>query len=256
MNGGAMIIEFLENARTLRGSDARRKFRYTRRVLLKCEVCGVTREVNCTRKIQSSATHHCKPCTAARTGRANLGNPAYNAGSRKAFSDCKVGKPYINASGYTEVYVGNAFDKKERRDKYRLLHRLVAEVKSGVTLARHTLVHHVDGEKTNNNPDNLFVCESKAIHQDIHTQLESLSMQLVKAGVIQFDHSSGLYHMPHLEEILDAYRVNSGEPCVLVIEKSGDMAILSQADSETISEGATTIPLGSRGQETSKRTAT
>lgn len=250
-----MIVEFLENVRTLRGKDARRKFRYTRRVVLKCEICGGTREVNCTKRIQESLTHPCKPCTAARTGKANSGKTAYNAGSRKVFSECSVGKPYVNASGYTEVYVGNAFDKKERRDKYRLLHRLVAEVKSGGTLARHSLVHHVDGDKKNNNPDNLYVCESKAIHQDIHTQLESLSMQLVKSGVIQFDHSSGLYHMPHLEEILDAYRVNSGEPYVLAIDKSGDMAILSQADSESISEGATTIPLGSRGQEVSKRTA-
>jgi hypothetical protein len=40
------------------------------------------------------------------------------------------------------------------------------------------------GDKTNNNPNNLFVCESKTIHQDIHTQLEDLSMILVKSGVI------------------------------------------------------------------------
>jgi len=60
--------------------------------------------------------------------------------------------------------------------------------------------------------------------------------------------------MPHLEEILGEYRVNSGEPYVLSIQESGNMAILSQAESEG-SEGATTIPLGSRSQEASKRTA-
>lgn len=52
-----MIVEFKENKRTLRGESANRKYRYTRRVLLKCEICGVEREVNCTRKIQQSEKH-------------------------------------------------------------------------------------------------------------------------------------------------------------------------------------------------------
>ncbi len=49
-----MTIEYRENDRTLRGKNAKRKYRYTRRVLLRCELCGATREVNCTRKIQQS----------------------------------------------------------------------------------------------------------------------------------------------------------------------------------------------------------
>ena len=63
-------------------------------------------------------------------------------------------------------------------------------VKSNNTLLKSDLVHHIDGDKTNNNPNNLFICKSKAIHQDIHTQLEELSMILVQAGVIQFDHET------------------------------------------------------------------
>jgi|GEM_PF-3714323 len=57
--------------------------------------------------------------------------------------------------------------------------------------------------------------------------------------------------MPQLEEILTAYSVNSEKIYSLEIDKSGDMTILSQADLP--SEGATTIPLGSRVQENSKR---
>ncbi len=63
--------------------------------------------------------------------------------------------------------------------------------------------------------------------------------------------------MPHLNEILDAYRVNSGKTYVLDLE---NMAILSQADKsdslDELAEGATTIPLGSRDRVISKRTAT
>ena len=245
-----MIVEYRENKRTLRGKGSKRKYRYTRRVLLKCELCGIEREVNCTRKIQHSSTHPCKSCLVKQLGHSNKGRQAWNKGNIKPLSECQVGKVFINSSGYCEVYVGNAFDKKQRRDKYRLLHKLVAKVKKGEELSTHELVHHVDGDKTNNNPDNLFICSSKAVHQDIHTQLEELSMTLVKARIIQFDHSTGKYCLPQLEEILAAYSVNSGETYVLEIDNLGNMAILSQA--EQCSEGASTIPLGSRVQANSK----
>ena len=261
----------IENKRTLRGTGAKKKYRYTRRVLLECEKCNKRREVNCTRKIQQSQTHHCKSCIVAEIGKRNKGKQAWNKGNIKPITDCKVGSVFINSSGYCEVYVGNAFDKRHRKDKYRLLHQLVAQVKNSNYVSKHNLVHHIDGDKTNNNPHNLFICESKALHQDIHSQLEDLSMTLVRAGVIQFDHTTGKYHLPHLEEILDAYSVNSEETCVLKIDNLGNMAILSQADSRSngsplpskvgercpeasfASEGATTILLGSRVQEDSKR---
>lgn len=246
-----MIVEYRENKRTLRGTGAKRKYRYTRRVLLKCEKCNKEREVNCTRKIQQSSTHHCKSCIVAEIGKKNKGKSAWNKGDIKPITDCKVGSIFINSSGYCEVYVGNAFDKKYRKDKYRLLHQLVAQAKNSNYTPKNSLVHHIDGDKTNNNPNNLFVCKSKAIHQDIHTQLEDLSMTLVKSGVIQFDHTTGKYHLPQLEEILTAYSVNSEEIYSLHITKTGDMTILSQADKP--SEGASTIPLGSRVQENSKR---
>ena len=134
-------------------------------------------------------------------------------------------------------------------------------------MSKHELVHHIDGDKTNNHPNNLFICKSKAHHRDIHTDLESLSMSLVKAGIIKFNHETEKYYLPQLEEILAAYSVNSEEPYVLEIDERpcaretrkgtrefdslGNMAILSQADPR--SEGATTIELSSRVQANSKR---
>lgn len=60
--------------------------------------------------------------------------------------------------------------------------------------------------------------------------------------------------MPHLEEILSAYSVNSGKPYVLQTNSLGDMEILSQAEVKTL-EGATIIPLGSKTKDSPKRTA-
>lgn len=52
--------------------------------------------------------------------------------------------------------------------------------------------------------------------------------------------------MPHLEEISNAYSVNSEEIYSLQITKTGDMTILSQADK--LSEGATTIDLSKKNK--------
>lgn len=68
-----MIVEYRENKKTLRGKGAKRRYRYTRRVLLKCEICGLVREVNCTRKIQQSETHPCKSCVVKELGKKNKG---------------------------------------------------------------------------------------------------------------------------------------------------------------------------------------
>ncbi len=140
--------------------------------------------------------------------------------------------------------MGRGHNYTSRKDKYCLIHRLVAELQKGNPLTKHERVHHIDGDKLNNQPNNLYICQSNGHHREIHVRLESISMQLVQAGIIQFDILTEKYTMPHLEEILDAYSVNSGETYSLSVDKAENMAILSQADSP--SEGATTIPLGSR----------
>ncbi len=49
----------------------------------------------------------------------------------------------------------------------------------------------------------------------VHSSLENIAFKLVEWGVIRFDSSTGEYYLPHLEEILDAYRVNSEKTYVL-----------------------------------------
>jgi hypothetical protein len=250
-----MILEILENVRTLRGEGANRKYRYTRRVRLQCDTCGFIWEVNLTQRIKNKDTHDCHKCRAIKAGiekRGKYSNP--NKGKMLSKEQIQIGSTYTDAHGYTLVYVGRALDKSGKsRAKYTQLHRLVAETKLGRKLEKHELVHHINGDKQDNRPDNLYVCSSIGHHRDIHTQLEKVTMQLVQAGIIQFNHETAQYTMPDQEEIFDLYSVNSEDTYSLVIPKGNDLdkAILSQA--EQYSEGATTIPLGSRAQESSKR---
>jgi hypothetical protein len=252
-----MILKYLPVLRVERKSGSKKKYRYLQPAILKCESCGAEREVkNLTGKNKRSETHFCLACSAKQNGILNKGNPAYNKGKFKPSEEIQKGSLYRNTNGYLEIYLGNN-QGKGRAGKYSLLHRLVTELYFQRTFDKSQVVHHIDGNQLNNNPWNLLVCDDMREHKRIHTQLHKLALGLVEAGIIQFDFDSKTYFMPHLEEILNAYRVNLGEPYVLKINNLGNMAILSQAEFNTQvdSEGSTTIPLGSSDQEVTKRTA-
>lgn len=57
------------------------------------------------------------------------------------------------------------------KDSNRLVHRWVMEKYLGIKLKPHQIVHHIDGNKLNNRPENLRVIldySSYDIHKDIH----------------------------------------------------------------------------------------
>lgn len=47
-------------------------------------------------------------------------------------------------------------------------HRVVAEQKIGRPLKKGEVVHHIDGNKRNNDPDNLMILDSQSEHCKIH----------------------------------------------------------------------------------------
>ena len=48
-------------------------------------------------------------------------------------------------------------------------HRLVAENKIGRKLRPGEIVHHIDGDKQNNSPENLMVLENQRVHAALHS---------------------------------------------------------------------------------------
>ena len=53
-------------------------------------------------------------------------------------------------------------------------HKLVAEYALGRSLKSDETVHHIDGDKTNNTPNNLLICK-RDYHVELHTRLEASS---------------------------------------------------------------------------------
>lgn len=55
------------------------------------------------------------------------------------------------------------------------------------------LVHHIDGDKANNDPANLIVLADDTAHNAVHQSLRLASYAAVRAGLITFDRSTLLY---------------------------------------------------------------
>ena len=51
-------------------------------------------------------------------------------------------------------------------------YRAIAEKKIGRKLEKGEIVHHLDGDSSNNDPDNLYVCESASEHALLHSKIK------------------------------------------------------------------------------------
>lgn len=109
----------------------------------------------------------------------------YKSGRKRTTSIDKFGYRYADSS----------FDYKNDRGEIvrRLEHHVIAEQKLGRKLKDNELVHHVDLDKLNNHPDNLYVCENNNEHRRLHCLLESIAGEAVRCGLIKFHPEHGYY---------------------------------------------------------------
>lgn len=66
---------------------------------------------------------------------------------------------YTTSHGYQKVWTGT---------QYEYLHRVIMQLLLGRRLGPKEVVHHIDGNKLNNDPDNLELIESNGLHCHLH----------------------------------------------------------------------------------------
>lgn len=75
------------------------------------------------------------------------------------------GSGNISANGYVDLHI-------DGRRVYE--HVLVAERALGKTLPRGAKVHHVNGIRSDNRPENLVICPNEAYHKLLHKRMRKM----------------------------------------------------------------------------------
>lgn len=93
---------------------------------------------------------------------------------------------------------------KQRSDGYwnyntEKNHRKVIERFIGRKLLKTEQVHHIDGNKQNNDISNLCLLSSCGEHSRLHKQLEQVALQLLKEGIIYFDYQEKIYKIKRVK---------------------------------------------------------
>ncbi len=82
----------------------------------------------------------------------------------------------------------------DRYKRYVCEHHLVLEETTGFKVVdTGWIVHHINGKKDDNNSSNLLAVPTNQQHRKIHGQLEEVAFELIRRGIIVFDHGSGKY---------------------------------------------------------------
>ena len=145
-------------------------------------------------KIYNAETKaYCKYCV-SKIGLAKLAGAAgYQSKVKNKFTN-RTGTVISGREGYPEVYIGK--DYPYRPGGYRTIreHVFVMETYLQRRIEKGEIIHHIDGNKGNNNIDNLFLTTA-AEHNKLHAESESIIFDLVKQGKITFNKQIARYEL-------------------------------------------------------------
>jgi hypothetical protein len=88
-------------------------------------------------------------------------------------------------SGYWTVYIEKHPRKLNNGRVYE--HILVAEKKYGRFIKKGEPIHHIDFDRLNNKPENLYLCKNHKEHMDLHYSLEEVARDLFRNGKLKFE---------------------------------------------------------------------
>ena len=74
-------------------------------------------------------------------------------------------------------------------------HIQVMEHYLGRRIRKPECVHHINGVKTDNRIENLYVCRDRQHHLAVHRSLEGLLPGLLQRDLVSYDHRQGVYRL-------------------------------------------------------------
>jgi len=135
----------------------------------------------------------CKPCALKESGKKSMGRVPWNKGHEKPQEERKR-KDYTSVDGYLMTYSPDSDkDSKSKWASYKKLHRVLMEKELGRSLRKNERVHHLDGVKTNNTVENLWLADGHSRHRKAHTSLQDVGYELYRKGLVIFDKKEGIY---------------------------------------------------------------
>ena len=103
------------------------------------------------------------------------------------------------ADGYSTVYI-------KELDKRKRMHDAVWYENTGYwpDRSKNEQIHHIDGDKENNNINNLILC-TWDVHSAIHKRYEDVAYILIKEGIITFNKESNSLCLEKLFEMVKKF---------------------------------------------------
>lgn len=159
---------------------------------LKCDGCGseFQREAKgfSSKRASNDYKHYCDECDGFRLAQQD---------SRTARIEnlrAKVGEKHVDSLGYVSVYVGDTHPYSEGYCGSIREHIMVMENHLGRKLKKGEIVHHIDGDKTNNDIDNLDICTVQE-HNACHANSEEVVFELYKKELVGYDRVTKRYYV-------------------------------------------------------------
>ena len=168
------------------------------KVKYECKICKQIKETN-KEYINQNFTFTCRSCNNKITGKAKKGKPAKHRGKSlphrcgKNNPAWKGGK-WISSDGYVMILVKQGKLQNESGwSHYKKEHRIVMEKFLNRELSEKEKVHHINGEKQDNNIENLDLLSSDKEHRESHQSLQEIGYELYKEGKIGYDKNNHKY---------------------------------------------------------------
>lgn len=174
------------------GKDIDKRFKKTF-YQFKCDFCEIEFEKDAShiatkRRLNAGYKHFCDKCYNP-TRCADLGRETYRNKLR-----AKIGEKRIDSCGYMTVYMSNTHPYSEGYCGRIREHILVMENHLGRSLQKGEVVHHIDGDKTNNDINNLDLCTVKE-HNNCHAKSEEIVFVLYKQGLVKYNRETKRYFL-------------------------------------------------------------